>query len=136
MSKYGSRLAQHVIEVPITDLSGQYALPDDTIMRSCHIVGIYATSNDDDDKTSPSNKVLIGPDAIKNAFLTIKCNNLIVWNHAPFAYLTLTTADRAIGPIDIQGITPNQSFVRITDTSTVSVGEVVLLHLLYEDTKR
>jgi hypothetical protein len=135
MSKYGNRLAQHTIEVPITDLSGQYALPDDTIMRSCHIVGIYATANDSDDKKAPSGRVLIGPVAMRNSYLSIKCNNLIVWKDTPLAYLTLTTADRSVGAIDIQGITPNQSFVRIADTAGVTVGESVLLHILYIDNK-
>lgn len=135
MSKYGARLAQHTVEIPITDLSGVYNLPDDTIIRDCHVLGVYVTANPDDDKHAPGGQTLISSKAMEQAYLTLKCNNLIVWNNVPFLYLQLHPTDRSIGAIDITGFTPNQSFVRIADTTQITVGQRIIIHFLFEDRK-
>ena len=131
MQKYGTRLLQQTIEIRIGDTSGSYALPDDTILRDCRVVGLYATENPSDDRKAPSGRPLIGPGAMRNAYISLKCDNIIQWNNVPLQSITMTGSDRTLGAIDTKGLTPNQSTIVIADTSTITAGESILLHFFY-----
>ena len=68
---------------------------------------------------------------MRNAYISLKYDNIIQWNNVPLQSITMTGSDRTLGAIDTQGLTPNQSTVVIADTSTITAGESILLHFFY-----
>lgn len=132
--KYGNRLRMETVEVQIANTTGMYYLPDDSILRNRQVVGFLVVSNPSDGSLAPdTGRPLISDTALKQTFLTLKCNNEIVLDRFPLlAAVADDDNDRQCTPLNYLGFTPDKSYVQIGNAaSTVAAGESLLIHFYY-----
>jgi hypothetical protein len=138
LEKYGDRVKSHSVEVKITDATGKYFLPDDAILRSKVIVGVFCVKNPDDNAYSPdSDRPIISDNGLNSAYLTLVCDSKEVISNHPLMHLAVNEYDRSVKEIMVPMLTPSKSFVTIANPGTpankADVGESILLHFIYLD---
>lgn len=136
--QYGKRINSTTVEVPITNLSGRYFLPDDAILRGKTIVAVFVQGNPSNDAYAPdSNAALPDVPGYRSAYLTLMCQNKSFLENHPISDLTISTSDRQHRFVEADGFNPSKSYITVANPSTpankIEVGEVFLLTFIYLD---
>jgi len=133
--KYGDRVRTHAVEVKLDNTNGKYFLPDDAILRSKDIIDVFVQDNPSDDMHAPgTDRDLASQAVIRNAYLTLACNNKHMLSDHPLVDLTVSLTDKTHRQVMVPEITPSKSYVLIADaTNNVTTGESIVLHFTYLD---
>lgn len=132
--KYGGNIGVETIEVVITAAStSKYVFTDNSLLRTKNIVGFCVVDNPSDDRDNPATgRAIVGPAALRNMSLTLKCDNLTIVNALPATHFTSALTDHTVHPLQTTRITPDQSYIEFGNASTVlTADECVLLHFYY-----
>ena len=135
---YGNRLRTHMVEVQLSDTSGKYFLPDDSLIREKKVVGMFLRKNPSADVYSPdTQRPSIGDVALRSAYITLKdANKEVILSH-PLADFAITDEDRTHRPLILDSITPSKSYIIIANPTVpggkIAAGQSILLHFLYVD---
>ncbi|HMN89080.1 MAG TPA: hypothetical protein PKD70_06255 [Saprospiraceae bacterium] len=137
MEKYGAnKIGIRTLEVQVTNSLGKYLLPEDTILRDCQIFGFYTQlSGAGVTRYAPdSDRQLVSDAVISNSFLNLKCGNKDITYNAPLLQLAVSQGDRDIQPYFVRGLTVTQSYIQVSNPSTVLSGvsnQSFLLHFVH-----
>lgn len=131
---YDGNVGVETLEVEINNTTGIYSLPDNSLLRSHRVLGVFVADNASDDRYSPSSgRQLVTQAALRNASLTLKCNNVTVLDNVPLMHCATTLNDHRVHPLKSSNLTPDQSSVRFGNPGTVlSTGRSLLLHFYYQ----
>lgn len=133
VQKYGDKVATTSVEVLISGTGGVYALPDDSILRTKTILGIMVMPNEDGSAKSPINRTLVSDEAVNSSYITMKFVNDDVINLHPLSDFRVDKNDKAIRRLEICGLNPSKSYIKVGDTSLISDGESIMLQFVYEN---
>lgn len=140
--KYGNQVRIHPVEIFVSDTSGRYFLPDDSILRNETIIGLSTPAPQYDAENSvdivlnspETDRPLIIRDAFFNAYLSLYNNNVqIIYQH-PLSYYGVYVEDKDVQQIYTTSFTPSKSFVTIAAPATVgrlTAGQSIYLNFFY-----
>lgn len=132
--QYQGNIGIETLEIPIENTTGKYALPDNSLLRSNLVLGIFVVDNPSSDRYSPSSgRPLVTEGALRNASLTLKCNNVTILDSMPLIHVTSSLEQMKVHPLRSTAITPDQSYVQFGNASSVlTAGQSLLLHFYYK----
>ena len=135
MEQYGSNnIGIRTLEIQIGTLLGKYVLPDDDFLREKQIFGFFMQNSGSVTRYAPdSSRPIVTDTILASSYLTLKCGNReIIYQH-PLVQLAVSLGDREITPLNLQGLTPTQSYIQVANPSTILGGitQSFLLHFIY-----
>lgn len=132
IAKYGDNVCTHTIEVKINSTYGKYPLPDDSILRDKKIVGVFTVANPSSNRKAPaSGNNIITDAALLNSYISLfDANKQMIADH-PLYDLAISASDRSHRKIAISQLTPDKSYILVSDTSLISANQSFLLHFIY-----
>ena len=135
MEQYGSNnIGIRTLEIQIGNLLGKYVLPDDDFLREKQIFGFFMQNSGSGTRYAPdSSRPIVTDTILASSYLTLKCGNReIIYQH-PLVQLAVSLGDREITPLNLQGLTPTQSYIQVANPSTILGGitQSFLLHFIY-----
>lgn len=139
---YGNQVRVHPVEVLVTDTSGRYFFPDDSILRNRTIIGLAVSAPVYDDENaawfvlnSPStDRPLIVPDAFFNAYVSLLDNNIFIIDNHPLSQYAIFPGDKEIQQLYTTSFTPSKSYIEVSAPATagrLTAGQSILLHFFY-----
>lgn len=132
IAKYGDNVCSHAVEIKILSTVNRHNLPDDSILRNKKILGVFTYNNPNTDRKAPaSGNDIISDAALRNCYLTLADANKLLINNHPLFDIAITGSDRQHRKIQLNVLTPDQSYLFFADTALIAVGESVLLHFIY-----
>lgn len=117
----------------------RYALNEDDILRTRHIVGIaIRRQNSGDTAKSVTGATLVADNILAVSFLSLQSDNVNFLDRCPMDYLAVNPAseniqDRYVGLELPNGFNPTKSFIDIADVTNLAANEVFELTFIYKD---
>lgn len=131
VAMHGDKVATVTLEVKINDLTGNYYLPDDAILREKKILDFFALGNPEDDAKSPDGRDLVSNAALRSSYLTLKVNNDAQLDAYPLIQRVVNPDDRGLSRFEACPLTPSKSFIEVGDPALISVGQSFILVFIY-----
>lgn len=133
VNKYGAAVRAITLEVEINNASGEYYLPDDSILRQKRVVGLMVGSNPSDSAVSPKGRNLISNAAVASTVINLRAGNDLVLDTVPLNFFIQGLNGPETRVIELVNLNPLKSTLTVGDVSLVTTGESVLLTFLYVD---
>lgn len=133
VKQYGTKLGVQPLEIVANTTNGNYPFPDgNSLIRDCRLLGVTARAiPNGTTRYSPLNNVLLDVDVTDQAYLTLKCGASDIISQLSLEVITDMQANGLIHPLDLQGLTLNQSGMLVPNAGTVMSGETGKSFLLH-----
>lgn len=130
--EYGKKLGVQPIEIVASTTNGNYPIPDgNALIRDCRILGVTARAiPDNTTRYTPLNNIMQTVSVTDNAYLTLKCASADIVLQLPYEVITDMQANGLVHPLDIQGLTLNQSGIFVPNAGTVMLNQTGKAFLL------
>ena len=121
--EYGSKVGIQPLEIIASDVNGLYVFPDgNDLLRKCQLLAVTARAVSGT-LYSPLNKTLLPDTVTNNTYLTLKCNATDIISRFSLEIITDMEAQGRVHPINIKGLTLNESFLSVSQAATVMSGQ-------------
>lgn len=120
-------------EINLANSSGKYTFPNDNFLNGKTILAMWIQDNTNDDGFAPSGVALVPNACIRASILTVQKDADAKILNFPLPWLLETSGDRRMRDMYITGFNPGTSFVVVQNTATFTVGESIVIGVMYQD---
>ena len=129
--QYGEKVGIQPLEIVANDTGGFYVFPDgNDLLRKCQLLGITARAITGT-LYSPLNKVLLPNTVTDNTYVTLKCQATDIISRFSLEIITDMEAQGRIHPLNIKGLTLNESLLSVSNAAATMSGQTGKSFLLH-----